>query len=97
MPGTEPVLLLWMLNVKAMFYKEIYFQMGKFQISDTVETCLKATSVTATSSLRPLFIAWQNSHTFSYKKPSLVLLPVNMANGLILKTQTVESFAISPY
>ena len=45
MPGTEPVLLLWMLNVNAMFYRDIYFQTGKFKISDTVEPCLTATLV----------------------------------------------------
>ena len=45
MPGTEPVLLLWMLNVNAMFYRDIYFQTGKFKISDTVEPRLTATLV----------------------------------------------------
>ena len=45
MPGTEPVLLLWMLNLNAMFYRDIYFQAGKLKISDTVEPRLTATLV----------------------------------------------------
>ena len=35
--------------------------------------------------------AWQNGHTFTYKKPPLMRArsPVNKANGLILKSETV--------
>ena len=29
MPRTEPVILLWMLNINAMYYRDIYFQTGK--------------------------------------------------------------------
>ena len=45
MPRTEPVILLWMLNINAMYYRDIYFQTGKFKISDTVEPRLTATLV----------------------------------------------------
>ena len=43
--STEPVILLRMLNINAMFYRDIYFQTGKFKISDTVEPRLTATLV----------------------------------------------------
>ena len=33
--------------------------------------------------------AWQNGHTFTYKKSPLMRSPVNTANGLILKSETV--------
>ena len=37
--------------------------------------------------LQPLFLAQQNSHTFSYKKPSPILSTVNTANAHILKSK----------
>ena len=66
-----------------------------FQVDNTVETHLTATSVilSVTSLFRQLFFsARQNGHTFSYEKPSLMQSPVNAANAHILKCQTVESF-----
>ena len=42
------------------------------------------------------FSAQQNGDTFSYKKNPLTRSPVNITNGQILKSQTVDSFMISP-
>ena len=48
--------------------------------------------------LQPCFLAWQNCHTFSYKKkPLLLWSPINTVNGHIMKSQTVESLLISPH
>ena len=46
----------------------------------------------------PLFVAQQNCHKVSYEKPLLMSSPVtrNMANGHILKSQTVESSILLP-
>ena len=41
-----------------------------------------------------LFLAWQNGHTFSNEKTLLTQSPVDVANGHILKSQTVASFTI---
>ena len=46
--------------------------------------------------LRPFFSPWQNGHTFSYKKPSLMRKCNNKAKSHILKSQTVEYFITSP-
>ena len=45
-----------------------------------------------TSLLQPLFLAQQNSHTFSYKKPSPIRSTVNTANGHILKSKNSRIF-----
>ena len=37
-----------------------------------------------------LFLAWQNGHTFSNEKTLLTKSPVDVANGGILKSQTVS-------
>ena len=60
--------------------------------------CLMATSVIQSLALllQPLFLAWQNVHTFSYKKPSLMPSANNTANPHTLKSQTVEYFITSP-
>ena len=39
-----------------------------------------------------IFSPWQNGHTFSHKKPSLMCKCNNKAKSLILKSQTVEYF-----
>ena len=41
-----------------------------------------------------LFLAWQNGHTFANEKTLLTQSPVDVANGHILKSQTVASFTI---
>ena len=41
-----------------------------------------------------LFLAWQNGHTFSNEKTLLTQSPIDVANGHILKYQTVVSFTI---
>ena len=45
-----------------------------------------------TSLLQPLFLAQQNSHTFSYKKPLPIPSTVNTANGHILKSKNSGIF-----
>ena len=43
-----------------------------------------------------IFFPWQNGHTFSYKKPSLMWQCSNKAKSHILKSQTVEYYITSP-
>ena len=59
----------------------------------TVEPRLTVTSVIQSSRFYGhIFLAWQNGHTISYKKPSLIRSPINTANGHILNSQTVIDF-----
>ena len=46
------------------------------------------------NTVRLLFLAWQNGHTFSNEKTLLTQSPVDVANGHISKSQTVASFTI---
>ena len=41
-----------------------------------------------------LFLAWQPGPTFSTEKTLLTQSPIDVANGHILKSQTVASFTI---
>ena len=68
------------------------------KFASTVEPRLTATSVIRSPHYHgQCFLAWQKGNTISYKKPSLIRSPVNTANGHILKSQTVQSFIISPH
>ena len=59
----------------------------------TVEPCLMATSVTRTPRYGHFF-SW--AIHFLIKKLPLMWSPVDMANGHVLKSQTLESLIISP-
>ena len=63
-------------------------------------TCVAVCSVTPLcqncSAHSTFLLARQNGHTFRYKKLPTMLSPVDMANGHILKSETVESLLSSP-
>ena len=60
----------------------------------TVEPCLMANSVTRSPRYYGHFVLW--AIHFLIKKLLLMWSPVNMANGHVLKSQTIESLIISP-